>query len=198
MMVKSEKELKIVRQMLKLYPAVGIIGARRVGKTTLAGMIARKSKMPVTHFDLENPEDLARLTDPMLALRELKGLVHSLLNINSMKDLESHPKSGATWEGFVLDQIIRIIGARYEECFFWATHAGAELDMLIVRGKDRFGFEVKRTTAPAITPSMRIALSDLKLNSIVVVHAGDTTFPLSEKITAMAFTHILDDLKPLI
>ena len=125
------------------------------------------------------------------------GLVHTLLNISNMDDLEGHPKLGATWEGFVIDQVIRIIDARSEECFFWATHAGAELDLLVVRGKDRIGFEIKRTTTPAMTPSMRIALSDLKLNRLELIHAGEHTFQLSDNVRAVALTKMIKDLKNL-
>ena len=386
MIVNRNKELKTLNRLLNLYPAVGIIGARQVGKTTLAGMFAETIKKPVTHFDLENPEDLARLNDPILALKDLKGviiidevqrlpeifqvirvlidrsnvktrflilgsaspdllrqsseslagriifhelggfsleevgiknnkqlwlrggfprsylarsiqdssewrkafiqtflerdlpqlginirsttlrrfwtmiahyhgqiwnasefgrsfgvadttvrnyldlltsalvirqlppwyeniskrqvkspkvyisdsgLVHTLLNINKMSDLENHPKLGTTWEGFVMDQVIRHIGARKEECYFWATHAGAELDLLVVRGKDRLGFEIKRTSTPKITPSMRIALTDLNLKSIDIIHAGDYTFKLSNKIRAVALTKLFSDLNKI-
>ena len=93
--------------------------------------------------------------------------------------------------------MIRIIGALSEECFFWATHAGAELDLMIVRGTNRYGFEVKRTIAPSITPSMRIALSDLKLKSLDVIHAGEHTYPLTESIRAVALSRLLKDMKPL-
>ena len=385
-MINRQKELDTLNRLLKNYPAVGIIGARQVGKTTLAQMLTKVAKNPVTHFDLENPEDLARLSDPMLALKDLRGLViideiqrfqdlfqvlrvlidrpniktrflilgsaspgllrqsseslagrivfhelkgfslqevginnhkqlwlrggfprsylarsndesaewrrafvrtflerdipqlginirsttlrrfwtmiahyhgqtwnasefgrsfgvadttvrsyldiltsalvirqlspwyaniskrqvkapkifitdsglvHTLLNISNMDDLEGHPKLGATWEGFVIDQVIRIIDARSEECFFWATHAGAELDLLVVRGKDRIGFEIKRTTTPAMTPSMRIALSDLKLNRIELIHAGEHTFQLSNNVRAVALTKMIKDLKNL-
>ncbi|KPL11700.1 MAG: hypothetical protein AMS26_19695 [Bacteroides sp. SM23_62] len=97
----------------------------------------------------------------------------------------------------MVDQVIRILGARNEECFFWSTHAGAELDLLVIRGDHRIGFEIKRTTSPAITPSMRISLSDLNLKSIDVIHAGDKTFQLSEKIRAVALPNLLTDLKKL-
>ena len=385
-MINRQKELDTLNRLLKNYPAVGIIGARQVGKTTLAQMLTKVAKNPVTHFDLENSEDLARLSDPMLALKDLRGLViideiqrfqdlfqvlrvlidrpniktrflilgsaspgllrqsseslagrivfhelkgfslqevginnhkqlwlrggfprsylarsndesaewrrafvrtflerdipqlginirsttlrrfwtmiahyhgqtwnasefgrsfgvadttvrsyldiltsalvirqlspwyaniskrqvkapkifitdsglvHTLLNISNMDDLEGHPKLGATWEGFVIDQVIRIIDARSEECFFWATHAGAELDLLVVRGKDRIGFEIKRTTTPAMTPSMRIALSDLKLNRLELIHAGEHTFQLSNNVRAVALTKMIKDLKNL-
>ena len=74
-MINRQKELDTLNRLLKNYPAVGIIGARQVGKTTLAQMLTKVAKNPVTHFDLENPEDLARLSDPMLALKDLRGLV---------------------------------------------------------------------------------------------------------------------------
>ena len=114
-----------------------------------------------------------------------------------MEYLESHPKLGATWEGFVIDQVIGIIGAQIDECFFWATHAGVELDLLIVRGKDRFGFEVKRTTTPTITPSVRHALSDLNLKRIDIIHSGDYTFQLSNKVRAVSIKKLLTDLKKI-
>ncbi|VGO15563.1 hypothetical protein PDESU_04148 [Pontiella desulfatans] len=125
------------------------------------------------------------------------GVLHALLNLPERADLEAHPKSGASWEGFVLDQIIRHLGARSEECFFWATHAGAELDLLVVRGRKRLGFEIKRTTAPKVTPSMRHALADLKLDRLDVLHAGDHTFPLAENIRAVSIKHLLNDIAPL-
>jgi hypothetical protein len=123
--------------------------------------------------------------------------LHTLLNIKTLEALEGHPKVGASWEGFVLDQIIRVLGASPEECFFWATHTGAELDLLIVRGQQRLGFEIKRTSSPRVTSSMRSALSDLKPQRLDVLHAGDKTFPLGENIRAVAVTRLLDDLRRL-
>ena len=125
------------------------------------------------------------------------GLLHSLLNIRTYRDLEGHPKIGASWEGFVIQEIIRQTGALAEECFFWATHAKAELDLLIIRGRKRLGFEIKHTVSPRITPSMRNALADLKLSHLDVIHSGENTFPLGEKIRAVAFQNLLDDIKPL-
>lgn len=125
------------------------------------------------------------------------GLLHALLNLRTRTDLESHPKVGASWEGFAVEQIIRRLGADREECYFWATHAGAELDLLVVRGKTRLGFEVKRTTSPSVTPSMRHALVDLKLDRLDVIHAGDTTFPLAERIRAVAIGDLLSAIAPL-
>jgi len=125
------------------------------------------------------------------------GILHALLNIRTLKDLQGHPKMGASWEGFVIEQIVRRLGVRSEECYYWATYSGAELDLLIVRGGLRLGFEIKRTSAPRATPSMRSALSDLKLRRLDVIHAGEQTFPLEKNIRAVAITRLLDDLQPL-
>ncbi len=385
-MIERKSHVQSILQLLKRHPVVGIIGARQVGKTTLAHMIAEHTKSQVVFFDLENPEDLARLQEPMLALKALRGLVvidevqrfpdlfpvlrvladrprkparflvlgsaspellrqgsetlagrivyhelsgfgieeigvahhpklwlrggmpraylarslkgshewrrsfiqtflerdlpqlgvnissttmrrfwsmlahyhgqtwnasefarsfgvahttvrgyldrlasalvvrqlqpwfeniskrqvrapkvyvadsgllHTLLNLRTQSDLEGHPKVGASWEGFVMEQIRWRLGAEREECFFWATHAGAELDLLVMRGRTRLGFEIKRTTAPKITPSMRHAMTDLKLSRLDVVHAGEQSFPLAEKIRAISFSRLLSDLEPL-
>jgi hypothetical protein len=385
-MIDRDKEIGTLSILLTRHPVVGIVGARQVGKTTLARSLVARTKSPVSYFDLENPEDLARLGDPMLALKEVKGLVvidevqrlpglfqvirvlvdrprsatrflalgsaspdllrqgsetlagrimyhelggfsvdeigienykrlwlrggfprsylarthaesdewrrgfvrtflerdlpqlgitirstilrrfwtmlahyhgqiwnasdfgrsfgvadttvrhyldmltsalvirqlqpwyeniakrqvkapkiylvdsglmHTLINLKTLTDLERHPKVGASWEGFVLEQVIRRLGARSDECFFWATHGGAELDLLIVRGQQRLGFEVKRSSAPKLTPSMQSALADLKLHWLDVIHAGEHTFPLAKRVRAVAFSRLLEDLEPL-
>lgn len=125
------------------------------------------------------------------------GLLHGLLNLPQATDIEGHPKMGASWEGFVIEQLSARLGAEPDECYFWATHAGAELDLLVVRGAVRKGFEIKRTSAPAITPSLRSALSDLNLSSLDVIHAGERTFDLHEQIRAVSISRLLDDIKPL-
>ena len=385
-MIKRKQEISTLQKLLKRHPVVGIVGARQVGKTTLARALVKTIKKSITYFDLENQEDLARLSDPMLGLKELKGLVvideiqrhsdlfpflrvlvdrsrplsrflilgsaspdllqqssetlagriiyhqlngftmdevgppnhnrlwlrggfprsylarsnaasdewrrgfirtflerdlpqlginirattlnrfwrmlahyhgqtwnasefarsfgvadttvrnyldlmtsalvirqlppwheniskrqvkapkvyiadsglfHSLLNLPNLHDLEGHPKMGASWEGFVIQQIVRQIGARSDECYFWATHTGAELDLFVIRGRQRLGFEIKRTSAPRITPSMRNALADLKLQHLDVIHAGDVTFQMDARIRAVALSRLIDDLQPL-
>lgn len=125
------------------------------------------------------------------------GLLHALLNQPTRRDLDAHPKMGASWEGCLIDQVCRRIGARPEECFFWATHAGAHLDLLVVRGRRRIGFEIKRTSSPAVTPSMRAALADLRLERIDVLHAGEKTFPLAERVRAVAAGRMLVDIEGL-
>ncbi len=114
------------------------------------------------------------------------GLLHTLLDVRESADLEGHPKVGASWEGFAMDVVTRQLEARPEECYFWGTHSGAELDLLVVRGRRRFGFEFKRTVAPKITRSMREAMKDLLLDHLDVIHAGDATFPMTDKIRAVA------------
>jgi len=385
-MIERTRHLSILEKLLSRYRVVGIIGARQVGKTTLARAILARHKGPCTYFDLENPEDLSRLEDPMLALKNLKGLVvidevqripdlfpilrvlvdrpratarflvlgsaspvmlrqsseslagriffhelgglsldevdienhtrlwlrggfprsylarslttsdewrrgfvttflerdlpqlginiqartlhrfwtmlahyhgqtwnasefgrafgvadttvrkyldmltgalvirqllpwhenikkrqvkapkifltdsgllHTLFGLKTMSELEGHPKIGASWEGFVISEIIHRLEARPEECYFWATHTGAELDLLVVRGRTRLGFEIKRTSSPKTTKSMRIALSDLKLKALDVIHAGENTYPLANGIRAVSISRILEDLHPL-
>jgi len=125
------------------------------------------------------------------------GLLHGLLGLESRRDLEGHPKLGASWEGFVLRELLTHLDARTEEAFFWATHAGAELDLFVVRGRRRLGFEVKRTTAPTLTRSMRSATETLKLDSLDVIHAGEHTFDLGERVRAVAFQRMFADVEPL-
>jgi predicted AAA+ superfamily ATPase len=125
------------------------------------------------------------------------GLLHSMLGIGTLEDLEQHPRLGASWEGFAMFEVVRRLGARPEECYFWATHTGAELDLLVVRGRKRWGFEFKRTDAPGVTPSMRTALTDLGLDSIDVIHAGSETYPLHRKMRAVSLERLLVDVKPL-
>ncbi len=125
------------------------------------------------------------------------GLLHTLLGIATQEDLVRHPKVGASWEGFVLREVVRQIGARPEECFFWATHAGAELDLLVIRGGRRRGFEIKRTTSPSVTRSMHVALEALGPERLEVIHAGEHSFSLRDRIRAVAFERLSDDLEPL-
>jgi predicted AAA+ superfamily ATPase len=125
------------------------------------------------------------------------GLLHTLLNLEGREDLEGHPVVGASWERFVLRELITRLGARRDECFFWGTHGGAELDLLITRGTRRLGFEIKRTTSPRTTRSMYSATENLRLDHLDVLHAGEDTFPLREGIRAVAFRRLCEDVEPL-
>ena len=161
------------------------------------------------HLDLMASTFAVRILQPFhenLAKRQVKspkvfvadsGILHALLGIEHRSDLEAHPKLGASFEGFVLQQLVRRLGARRDECFFWRTHDGAELDLLVVRGRHRLGFEVKRTDAPKLTPSMRSALADLRLERIDIIHAGTDTFQLSNRVRALGLPRLLLDIEPL-
>lgn len=128
---------------------------------------------------------------------EDSGFLHTLLGLGSRVEIERHPKLGASWEGFALRQVVFRLGARPEECYFWATHAGAELDLLVARGNHRLGFEFKRTEAPTTSKSMHAALEDLSLDHLDVVHAGEHTFQLTNRIRAVALRRVLADIEPL-
>ncbi len=114
------------------------------------------------------------------------GLLHLLMDAPDKASLLRHPKQGASWEGFMMEMVIRRTGAWPEECYFWATHAGAEIDLLVVRGGKRYGFEFKRTANPQVTPSMRIGQKELNLKQLWVIHAGKESFDLPQNIRAVA------------
>jgi uncharacterized protein len=134
---------------------------------------------------------------PKVYLRD-SGLLHALLDIDTARQLDGHPKVGASFEGFCIESLIAHLGARNDQCYFWATHAGAELDLLVVAGARRLGFEIKRTVAPQVTPSMKSALSDLKLESLSVIHAGQETFPMAKGIRAVGLSRMLQDVPRLL
>jgi predicted AAA+ superfamily ATPase len=125
------------------------------------------------------------------------GLLHSLLDVATMADLEGHPKVGASWEGFALQQVTARLGAEPEQCFFWATHAGAELDLLVVHGRRRLGFEFKRTSTPRRQRAMHVAMADLRLDQLDVIYPGEETFAMGERMRAVGLRRLLIDVEPL-
>ena len=124
------------------------------------------------------------------------GLLHHLLGTRDGDDLARHPKIGASFEGFALHEVVRHLGADRRECFFWATHQGAELDLLVARGTRRLGFEFTHTVAPEVTKSMRIAMADLRLDRLDVIHVGKDTYALGDRIRAVAFERVQKDVDP--
>jgi hypothetical protein len=100
------------------------------------------------------------------------GMLHALLAVPDLEALGLHPRVGASWEGFALEQVLALVGPGRGQPYFWATHAGAELDLLVVHGTRRFGYEFKRTSTPRVTRSMHVALDDLRLERLDVVVAG--------------------------
>ena len=130
---------------------------------------------------------------PKVYLRDA-GVLHALLGIDSMQSLNAHPKSGASWEGFLLETIVDRLRLEDEHVHFWATHTGAELDLVITRGRRRIGVEIKRTTAPRVTPSIRTSLRDLGLTEVILVHAGRESGPLGSNVRAVAAARLGKDL----
>ena len=116
------------------------------------------------------------------------GLLHALLGLGNEREILSHPKAGASWEGYAIEEVLRAV--RPEAAHFWATHTGAELDLLVISRGKRFGFEFKYSEAPRVTRSAHTAISDLQLDHVWVVHPGEHAFPIEKKITAMPLTHI--------
>jgi len=120
---------------------------------------------------------------PKLYLRD-SGILHHLLGLENRTDLRSHPRYGASWEGFATEQVLSAYGDR--EAYFYATQRGAELDLLLHRRGKRWGFEFKCTDAPKTTKSMHIAIEDLKLEHLWVVYPGEKHYPLTDQITALS------------
>jgi uncharacterized protein len=123
-----------------------------------------------------------QVKSPKIFVRD-SGILHSLLGIPSERELLGHPKCGASWEGYAIEETLAAV--RPEEAYFWATHQGAELDLLLLKDGRRLGVEVKRSDAPTITPSMRIAIRDLRLERLFVLYPGTTRYPLSDKAEAV-------------
>ena len=124
---------------------------------------------------------------PKIYLRDC-GLLHTLLTLEMSEDVAGHPKVGASFEGFAVEQIADTFGG--EGVYFWATHGGAELDLLVTRGGRRYGFECKLADAPGTTRSMRVALEDLELAQLFVVYPGDEAYPLDDRISVLPVTDI--------
>jgi hypothetical protein len=129
-----------------------------------------------------------QVKSPKIYFRDT-GLLHALLGIADAAALAAHPKSGASWEAFALEQVLQIAGP--DEAWFWATHAGAEVDLLVVKDGRRVGIEFKRTDAPRLTPSMRIALRDLRLDALYAVYPGERRYLLSEGIEAVPLSALV-------
>ncbi len=132
---------------------------------------------------------------PKIYVRD-SGVLHALLGLRTPSEVRSHPRLGASWEGFALEHAIGLLDAE-REAYFWGTHGGAELDLLIHRGGVKHGFEFKFTDAPATTKSMRLAMTDLKLKRLFVVYPGTRRFELDEAIVALPLTGLLEECASL-
>lgn len=123
-----------------------------------------------------------QIKSPKIYVRD-SGLLHQLLGIDAEKALLSHPKIGASWEGFAIEQVLA--GEPHDEAWFWGTHQGAEIDLILRCGDRLLGVECKRADAPRLTPSIRIALEDLSLERIAVVYPGSRRFSISDQVEAV-------------
>ncbi len=135
-------------------------------------------------------ENLAKrqVKAPKIYFRDT-GLLHAMLGVRQLVQMLAHPLSGASWEGFALEQVLRI--AQPDQAYFWATHQGAELDLLMFKDQQRIGVEFKRSDAPSLTASMRVALSDLQLNKLYVVYPGHQRYALAPNVEVVPLTALL-------
>ncbi len=129
---------------------------------------------------------------PKVYLRD-SGILHRLLGIDNRHALLAHPKSGASWEGLVLETLLGRLRPQDGRAYFWKAHTGAEIDLLFP--ERRLGIEIKRSAAPRLTPSARTALRDLELEEVIVIHAGDESYPLAKQVRAVAAARMETDLK---
>jgi len=131
-----------------------------------------------------------QVKSPKVYVRDI-GLLNTLLTLRTPENQLIYSKLGALWEGFALEEVINQYHVATEECFFWATQSGAELDLLVFKDGKRLGFEFKYTDFPKITQSMRTACADLNLDHLYLVHPHAQTFPLSETMTAIGMNTLI-------
>ena len=122
-----------------------------------------------------------QVKSPKIYFRDM-GILHALLNLPDQAGLHGHPKLGASWEGFALEQVIQTYQADVADCFFWGTYANAELDLLILQGDKKSAFEFKYTSTPKVTRSIRSAVADLDLDQVTIVYPGDNTYQLTDTV----------------
>ncbi len=126
---------------------------------------------------------------PKVYVRD-SGLLHALLGVANRRDLEHHPKVGASWEGYAVEEVLKAL--RPDQAYFWATHQGAEIDLLLFKRGRRIGVECKRADAPTLTPSMRIALADLKLDELRIVYPGEKRYALTKQVEVVPLAQLVN------
>jgi len=163
-----------------------------IGESTVRRYLDLFTKLLVVRQLQPWHENIAKrqVKSPKVYVRD-SGLLHVLLGIRTEKELLSHPKSGASWEGYVLEETLKAVEP--DEAYFWATHQGAELDLLLLKAGKRFGIEMKRMDAPTLTASMRISLTDLKLDQLAVVYPGTRSYELGPKVKVIPVSAIATD-----
>ncbi|MFH0938907.1 MAG: DUF4143 domain-containing protein [Planctomycetota bacterium] len=131
---------------------------------------------------------------PKVYIRDV-GILHALLGLKTQSDVIGHPKYGSSWEGFVIEEVIRSVNP--DDVYFWATHNGAEIDLIFTKRGRMYGVEVKRTDAPSMTPSIKVALQDLKLERIAVIYPGDKRYSLGDRVSVTPFASIVGGMKEI-
>lgn len=127
---------------------------------------------------------------PKVYVRD-SGLLHTLLGIATPRDLEHHPKVGASWEGYAVEEVLKAL--QPDDAYYWATHNGAEIDLVLFKSGRRIGVECKRSDAPSLTPSMRTALSDLKLDKLFVVYPGERRYRLTKQVEVVPLAELVTE-----
>ena len=145
-------------------------------------------QLPPWHVNIKKRQ----VKSPKIYIRDA-GLLHLLLGLQKEGDILRHPKCGASWEGLVTEQLIRILDIDHP--YFWATHQGAEIDLVFNKGGRMYGVEIKRADAPMMTPSMRIALEDLKLERIAVIYPGERRYSIHKQVDVVPLDEILSGMK---
>ena len=128
-----------------------------------------------------------QVKSPKIYIRDC-GLLHQLLGLGSERDLMTHPKIGASWEGYAIEEVLNAV--RPDEAYFWATHQGAEIDLVLGVNGAMVGVECKRADAPGMTPSIRIAFDDLKLDAIAVVYPGRRRYSIAPGVEAVPLSDV--------
>ena len=129
---------------------------------------------------------------PKIYIRDT-GILHALLGLKNESEFLVHPRCGTSWEGYMIEQVIRSVDP--DDVYFWATHNGAEIDLVFSKGGRMYGLECKRADAPTMTPSMRIALDDLKLERIIVIYPGEKRYSLHKKVEVVPFDEMMGGMK---
>ncbi len=141
--------------------------------------------LPAWHANLGKRQVKA----PKMYFRD-SGLLHQLLGIRTPRDLDTHPRVGASWEGYALEETLTFLEP--DQAYFWGTHNGAEVDLLLIKDGRTFGIEFKRVDAPRLTPSIRTALADLGLEHLAIVYPGAKAYSLADRVTVLPLASLAD------
>jgi predicted AAA+ superfamily ATPase len=180
-MINRQTDTNLVRTALRRSRIVALLGPRQCGKTTLARQFVAAESL--------NYLSKRQVKAPKVFVRD-SGLLHTLLGIADRRDLELHPKVGASWEGYAVEEVLK--AWRPDEAYYWATHQGAEVDLVLFKNRRRIGVECKRSDAPSMSPSMRIALDDLRLDRLVVVYPSERRYALADRVEVIPLAELAD------